>query len=639
MNTEEKIEKICERIINGRVLTTNVLKECGLSAYDIKLFVNSEILEKVKRAEYRLSNVDYLYNYSKKLSNSGFCEKATLGFLKCYEINPNHSYTCFQLFIRSLIVGDYEKVFEYFDKFYGTNDELLKSDNQFFLYMLSLITDVPDRYRSDLKEIQFKLIKTDDERIEDTHILNTIRYYSMNSKYTKALQLLNIKEKKQGYLSMTDLTTKILLERIKKLSKEKEKIVLSMLKKEDYDGIISLFENDTKKDLQGFHNKLLYLSRVAKQIKETSELPNVNSTMTSSFDEAIQNNNFPLALKICHEYDKKFNLSDNKNWIYLLLEKIVALVNKLENNLQDKTLEPKKVKSVYKMEEAKIEGKKIDETLEKKLELLRTKQGISITKSMKKEKRDKILDEIKELDDISAIEIGALEPKRIVFIYTPRKKDSVEIGPIVKEANKLYGESSYKKALQKYIEILETGKPVTITFARIGLCYMKINSVKKAIEYFTVATELSQKLGEDFDFTELIMKLKGLPVDENSEVKFRAKVNLSDFDNDIDSFYGIDDIEKITELVRNGLTVEEIGDRFYLTLEQIDIVKLIFARECYIVGNFVMGDSYLKMVERSKNKTDFVISLMTNIVKNKKFFMHRDLSKHKTLCLELIKKD
>lgn len=53
----------------------------------------------------------------------------------------------------------------------------------------------------------------------------------------------------------------------------------------------------------------------------------------------------------------------------------------------------------------------------------------------------------------------------------------------------------------------------------------------------------------------------------------------------------------------------------------------------------IMGDSYLKMVERSKNKTDYVKALTQHIIKNKKFFMHRGLSKHKILTLELIKKD
>lgn len=632
MVTNEKLDNICKKTINGETLTTNCLKECGLNLNDIKKLINDNFITKVKRAEYKLSNVEYLYRYSKKLSSLNDIENAIKGFLICYEINPSHSDTCLWLFIKSLIEEDYESVFKYFEGFYESNNELEKKDNLFLLYMLSFLTNIPDKYINELKQIDFKKIKIIDPSVEDAHLLNCLRFHSMHTKYGQAKRFLSEKKANQGSLSMLDLATMILIEKAKKIHDKKIKKIKDYILNEDYDSIIALLNSNRKKEGFGLENKVLNLAIIAQKIRDTKEIPRPFYVMTNNTVEAIEYNNFDLALKLSIEFSKKSGFKNEDNVIYLMLDNIVKMINKIKNTAEEVSEKQTNIESTE-------EYKKNTTLLEKNFINLRENHGITILKPMPKEKRDMFINIIETTEDISYKEIGVSEPRRLVLIYAPNKNKFIYHNPIIKEADKLYREYSFKKALEKYRIILESGKPSAYIFAKIGLCCLKISSKKNAIDFLTIATEMSQEFGDGFDFTDLICKLNKKELDENNEVKKRVKMNEKEFESDIDSFYGIEDIEKIAELVRNGMTIEEIADRFELTSEQISIVKLIFARECYITGNFELGDFYLKKVEQSKNKTNFVKKMMEDIIKNKKFYMHRDLSNHKTLSLLLTKKD
>lgn len=80
---------------------------------------------------------------------------------------------------------------------------------------------------------------------------------------------------------------------------------------------------------------------------------------------------------------------------------------------------------------------------------------------------------------------------------------------LVKEGLEAYNDQNYilcienlRKALAFYYI------PGTWLFAKIGFAYWNINNISLAIDYLTVATELSKKEDNKYDFTNLIEMLK-----------------------------------------------------------------------------------------------------------------------------------
>ena len=71
----------------------------------------------------------------------------------------------------------------------------------------------------------------------------------------------------------------------------------------------------------------------------------------------------------------------------------------------------------------------------------------------------------------------------------------------------------------------------------------------------------------------------------------------------------------------------------YLTDEQVDFIKLIYAREFYKQGDIEKGDYYLKSVEESSGKTSDVTRLCLEARTNKRFFQYRDNNVPKYLSL------
>ena len=114
MINEENLNKLYEGIVNGNELTTKELNGYGFNSKDLTDLIEQGSLERVKRGYYSFQSFDELFRYGKKLIAEKDYDKAIECFKKCYELDPNHSGACFQLFLRSISKKDYEAAFKYF---------------------------------------------------------------------------------------------------------------------------------------------------------------------------------------------------------------------------------------------------------------------------------------------------------------------------------------------------------------------------------------------------------------------------------------------------------------------------------------------------------------------------------------------
>lgn len=118
MINDEKLEQLYEEIIERNELTTKKLNEYGFNANNITELIDKGILKRIKRGYYDFSSVEGLFLYGKKLIIKREYNKSYKCFKKCYELNPYHIGTHYQMVISNLQSRKYDESFEYFKIIY-----------------------------------------------------------------------------------------------------------------------------------------------------------------------------------------------------------------------------------------------------------------------------------------------------------------------------------------------------------------------------------------------------------------------------------------------------------------------------------------------------------------------------------------
>ena len=105
-----------------------------------------------------------------------------------------------------------------------------------------------------------------------------------------------------------------------------------------------------------------------------------------------------------------------------------------------------------------------------------------------------------------------------------------------------------------------------------------------------------------------------------------------DTDND---YFGIDNFDEIDKYIQNNsLDVETASINLGLSGEQLNILRLIYAREYFTQGYYTNGDMFMHSVEQSESKNEFIIETMKKINERKKFYKNRNNS-NRVLSLSL----
>jgi len=831
MFDEKLLEKIFETIISGVELTTKKLNELGFNSKSINELIEKGYLKRIKRGYYTILSVDKLFLYGKKLLMDKKYEEARICFEICYKIDSKCWDACLHLFLNSLQNKDYEKAFEYFESLFTNNDINSTRDCNFYLFLLNIITDIPDKHRQYAKVLKFDDIKLDIKSDKSMHIKNKIRLSALNQKFGLANKQFSEFISATGKMEVQDAIVGKLLKQAYEIQQIDNRKIHDFIAEEKYEELIEYInEKGQKHHLKLSINYLLNLTKVLLKIKNEKVLPQPQTIDPKNIFEAIDGQNYRMALSFCIEDDKSTMyilltlinkemdkirgisnsdeqvivpenddesekqevindvpiVDENKsvenlskpisfmdiivclmnqelNTAFQLLSEYLEEINKkqyeflivdlIKLSLVENDISFSKPMSILafmskenfefnifdyiqkfyeyieknKLEEARIildiisraeqlgknnilinelenllngleKTKKVEAPKEEKVEYLNvypeesevalpsseeitnveTKQnivqeeipivnepqrpvntikreiftyddkefinrkmeearerGIVILKPMNNIRRKGIHNIVKSVPDIVSFSIGCDNNRRIVLRFKPYKKHYVKISELIENGDKFYKNGQYDDAIKCYKEVLEFGVPKVNVYAKLGLVYLKKRQINIAIDYMFVATELSKtgKEGFKYDFTELIAKLKDDIPEEDR--KPNIKMQLSDFDNDIENNYGINSIDIIFELVSFGVSVEEACKSVNLTEDQKNIVLLIFAREYYSQEYYSVGDEYLKKVEVSQSKSTFVKSLFAEIRKNKKFYKNRAKERHDLPTLSL----
>ena len=192
MVSQENLNKMYEMLIEGEELTTSKLKICGFNSNDITKLVSNKVIERTKRGHYTFLDAEHMHQYGKHLITQKNYDEAKNCFEKCYELDPKHFGNCFSLFIQAINDKDYKSAFKYFEGFYKKDDYYYfsKRDSNFYLFLLNLITTIPEKYKGYVEQLELEdiLVCEKDKCKQNIQLYNELRTFAFNQRFKQALK-------------------------------------------------------------------------------------------------------------------------------------------------------------------------------------------------------------------------------------------------------------------------------------------------------------------------------------------------------------------------------------------------------------------------------------------------------------------
>lgn len=732
MINEENLHKIYEAVINEVDLTTQELTSYGFDSQDLEELMNKRILTELEEGHYSLNKTDTLFLYGKKLIAENKNDQAILAFKKCVEINPKDLHATFQLFFSSVQNKDYDSALEYFDSILQNNtNHFYSSDYNFYLYLLSLITKLPDKYTDMVKNLKLEDIQVHlwDKRYADTYIHNKIRTLVFNKKLKQAKNLLVNFGRTNG-LNTSECLIKLLLTQAIEIKQKNDSDIFNLVESKNYPEIVKNLELKQEiHTLDNYERAILFLTKELLNIQENNIIPEMTEFNSHNIFETIKHKDYKMALELVLQYSQNNRGINNETGsLLLLLENIFTEIEKLTTKKSDSLVkideideclqrsdfengmkliqkyladihksdyndllnnylkisilkEEKDFSSVIEMlnkissndfslelkdyvqklynalsqgniEESKIyldiiskynkkkdyvpvdiltnlvkeEEKTININTEvNKLvsdNLAKTyNKGIALLRPMSDEEIQAMHEIVEHTTNVTYFTIEISQMRRVVLMKKLDMQETLDMPKLLKSAYQSYMNKDYDNCINKYKKVLMnwSKNPKEFIFANIGLACIEKEDYATALDYLTVATALNKGGSPKYDFSELISQLsKEAPEEYEIYDDF-----MEEFNKPSDQNYGIENISDIIVLVSNGSSLNEACERIHLTEEEKNIVHLIFAKEWYTLGNYQIGDRYLKVVEKAPNKSKFTNSLLIEIRKNKPFYKNR----------------
>lgn len=348
MINEENLNKMFDGIIkiNGKELTTQELNSYGFNSRDLLNLIENGFLKKVKRGYYSFVPIDDLFRYGKRLNELREYDKATACFKKCYELNPNHIGACFRLFLQAIQLKDYPTAFNYFERLYKSDNKYYQNDNNFYLYLLSMITELPEQHKKFIKYIKLENVRVDfsDKRYGNVNYINKankVIISSLNQRFYLAYKQLLELSQQSGNLSARDVVIKTLLSQAIETQKNvRNNIALGVVAKMYEEIVVYLLKIQNQHHLSEVDECILMLAKNISEIKETDIFPKPQIGATNNLFEAIKGKNYELALSLSKDYNKIYEVNDNNNILFMLLRDITELINSkkeiLKESIQEK---------------------------------------------------------------------------------------------------------------------------------------------------------------------------------------------------------------------------------------------------------------------------------------------------------------
>ncbi len=202
--------------------------------------------------------------------------------------------------------------------------------------------------------------------------------------------------------------------------------------------------------------------------------------------------------------------------------------------------------------------------------------------------------------------------------YYIEKKDILEV-------HEYYDNGFYQKALDKIkmcLKSLSVNPYVLLhNYHLLGKIYMKLEEYGLATYYLSFALKIASNIKNDYYIniiSNLLLKAEKLYY-SSENAKAITDFTLKEFEEEHNN-----QLEKIAcLLIGTEYKIEDLQEKYNLSVEDIQIINLIIAREYYTNADYINGDYYFKLVEKSKGKTIKVKKMFADIQSKKLFLKNR----------------
>lgn len=646
MISEDKLEKLYDGVIKGIDLTTKNLKELGLSSNDLTILVKGNVLKREKVGHYIFIDAEKLFYYGKKLIFINKPFEATICFEKCFLIDPNHHGAAFQLFFRCIKKEDYQKAFEFIDLLMNTDNEFYKRDMIYNLYLLSFITDIPEKYKALINNINFNDIRVskDDKRYSSVYKENVIRELALKKSFSLAMKKLTELIISVKYMNFQNKFEKLLLAKILDIDKRNRDITIKLVKEHKYEDLIDFLLNRKETfGLRRLEELLLELSKKYLDIKSTGKIPIIKTMQVDTLEKSIAANNFILARNLAKQFNEENNIDNEQSVLYLLLCDICDLIKSLAH--PEQTITEEEIEVVR--EEKQLESPKepllthnndvptfsviVENLLKNDIDtaIINLKAYL---KSIGKNEYEFL---IKGLIKLSLVENDLAFTKPMTALTLINKEEvNFDISYYIQEFYVALSQNKFKEA-RIYLEIVEGAKT-------LGQEFVLINTLYKVLDETEKNTKSEEKNTEPLQEPEKLIEVVEEVKDVSSTSTISDNLSLADAPKKEIKTVKKVQIDSTEEYVKK--CYEELKDKKgILLLNPMDsdkIKEMLAEAEYYpdIYAFVIKWDGSEQVVLQYKSINFEYINVKEALKEAREAYKSGDYSRHISIELELLEK-
>lgn len=647
---KQVLNPIYDLLLAGENLTPKTLHSIGFSDDQIETCIHRNILKKVKRFQYELVSSSNIDKKGKLLIRKKEFAKAETLFEKSFALNPSDLVSARQVLKTALISNDEEMSLSVLQKLYQNKNipmQIRKSwvflASQRFVLDPQMSSFIENLTLEDLCSFSLEdfinQVNTLLFKREFDQAYSIIEHIDPYLRITKAM-LKNIiySERKQQPKDLSSTIDKIveLLEQ-KNLKKFDESLssYLNYVDKSDFRFLIlDLLKLDLLEGNKDYHRTMQELVKMKDKDYTFSVdeiLPNFYATLEEgktalsrvyldifskcpAFKEEMDflNQLKEIVSETENSYEKKEKYRIHQNYLELFADSTFSdqiLTNSEKLPIQDK-------------ENSLASLEKYVQEMCKQLD----QQGgiVSLDSNCIKSKRE-LLDVIKKMDQVNVYFYGDKDNTKIILKRYRGWTDQDLIDDAFEKAKKAFQEKNFQECLKWNTFIFESYmdvKPYILML--MGVCHKRLGHDALAYHFISLANEMAFELKTGKDYTNLLKRL--FPEDKTLEKGgLGGNVSIEEFDRN-NNTYGISSVDRLSQMIsQEKIPIEEACQQLHLNKEEVNIVKLICARDCFLEDNYEQGNKYLQQVEQSKDKTEKVKRILKEITNNKKIYkVHGD---------------
>ena len=322
---KKSLENLYKIVQYSILLNDENLKSSGYDELDIKNMLDDNILVKEDNA-YRFNDVNGLYQYVyindlKKSAKANY-------FKRCLDIDFAYKPALEALLKLAIDNRDYEQIFGYLDTLMFQANRYEEIDINFYLFLLSFMTKLPNKYHNYLENLSEKdyLLLLNDPRYSDVKKSNDIRQMVLSGKFHLACNEIRKINKEQKNNELNSNVTHLIYNVRNYLDSK----ILKATQKRNYTELENILtEKQTNVGLDRKEFFLLRLVRKINNIISNNYVYGKYKIAAKSVYEAIDANDFSIAKELLKKELEDRGLDINKDALYLLLRDIVILKNDL----------------------------------------------------------------------------------------------------------------------------------------------------------------------------------------------------------------------------------------------------------------------------------------------------------------------